>query len=71
MSEEMAFFLFLIERYAERYNRPTGEVWQEWTEKGILQKIYDNYFQYHQERLQNAFDDINHLMKTGKHLVYV
>ena len=45
-------------------------MWQEWTEKGILQKIYNNYFQYHQERLQNAFDDINALLKTGKHLVY-
>ena len=70
MSKEMAFFLFLIERYAERYNRTTGEVWKEWKEKGILQKIYDNYFQYHQECLQNAFDDINALLETGKHLVY-
>lgn len=70
MTEEMVFFLFLIERYAEKYARSTGDVLREWDEKGITDEIYDGYFQYHQERLENAYDDINCLSKTGKHLDY-
>ena len=70
MNEETRFFLFLIERYAEKYGRSTGDVLREWDEKKITQDIYDGYFQYHQERLENAFDDIDSLVETGKHLVY-
>ena len=70
MTEEMKFFLFLIERYADNYGRSTGDVFREWDEKGVTEEIYDGYFQYHQERLENAYDDINSLVLTGKHLVY-
>ena len=35
MTEEMKFFLFLIERYASKYGRSTGDVLREWDEKGI------------------------------------
>ncbi len=70
MSDEMKFFLFLIERYAYDRNRPTGDVLREWDEKGVTQEIYDGYFQYHQERLENAYDDIDCLVATGRHLVY-
>jgi len=67
MTEEMKFFLFLIERYANNYSRFTGDVLKEWDEKGLTQKIFDGYFQYHQERLENAYEDINSLVATGKH----
>ena len=67
MTDEMKFFLFLIERYANNYNRFTGDVLKEWDEKGLTQKIFDGYFQYHQERLENAYEDINSLVATGKH----
>ena len=67
MTEEMKFFLFLIERYANNYNRSTGDVLKEWDEKGLTQEIFDGYFQYHQERLENAYEDINSLVATGKH----
>ena len=70
MAEEMKFFLFLIERYASKYARSTGDVLREWDEKGVTDEIYNGYFQYHQERLENAYDDINSLVSTGKHLVY-
>lgn len=71
MSKEMKFFLFLIERYAGQYGRSTGDVLREWDEHHITDEIFDGYFQYHQERLENAFDDINSLVSTGKHLAYV
>ena len=70
MTEEMKFFLFLIERYASKYGRSTGDVLREWDEKGITGEIYDGYFQYHKERLENAYDDIDSLVATGKHIVY-
>ncbi len=70
MTDEMVFFLFLIERYANEKKRSTGDVLREWDEKGVTQEIYDGYFQYHQERLENAYDDIDCLVATGRHLVY-
>ena len=70
MNDEMLFFLFLIERYAEKHDRSTGDVLREWDERGVTQEIYDGYFQYHQERLENAFEDIDALVATGRRLVY-
>lgn len=70
MNDEMLFFLFLIERYAEKHDRSTGDVLREWDERGVTQEIYAGYFQYHQERLENAFEDIDALVATGKRLVY-
>ena len=67
MTEEMEFFLFLIERYASAQGRLTGDVLREWDDADITQKIYDNYFTYHQERIENAFEDIDHLVATGTH----
>ena len=51
----------------KKKNRPTGEVLREWDAKGITQKIYDGYEFYHCEALENAFEDIDSLLATGKH----
>lgn len=67
MTVEMKFFLFLIERYADEKGCLTGDVMRAWDEKGITQEIYDNYEMYHQERLENAYADIDSLLETGKH----
>lgn len=67
MSEELCFFLFLIERYAKKTNQATGDVFLTWEKAGIVQEIYDSYFEYHQENLDNAFMDIDCLLKTKKH----
>ena len=69
MTKELRFFLLLIEYYAFVKNRPTGDVLQEWDEKGITSEIYDGYFQYHQEAMENAVADIDSLTSTGKHLI--
>ncbi|SFQ30688.1 Protein of unknown function [Lachnospiraceae bacterium XBB1006] len=66
MSEEMAFFVLLIEKYASVKNRLTGEVLREWDELGITDKIYDMYYQYHQERMENAIEDIDCLVEKMK-----
>lgn len=70
MTKEMEFFLFLIERYAKAKGRMTGDVLREWDEKDITKEIFDGYFEYHQERLENAYDDIDALVTTGKHIDY-
>ncbi len=67
MNEELRFFILLIEKYACDHGRPTGDVLREWDEKGITQEIYDGYWQYHQEAIQNAYADIDSLAATGKH----
>ena len=64
---EMWFFVYLLEYYAAAKDRNAGDVLREWDEKGITQEIYDNYFQYHQERIENAYEDIDCLMATGRH----
>lgn len=67
MNDELKFFIFLIEKYAYDRNRPTGEVLREWDEKGVTQEIYDGYWQYHQEAIENAYMDIDSLVATGQH----
>ena len=68
MNEKFLFFTYLLEIYATYKGKKTKDVLKEWDEKTITKEIYENYFQYHQERIENAYEDIDSLMKTGKHL---
>ena len=68
MTDEMRFFIFLIENYACEKQLPTADVLRTWEEKGLVQEIYDSYPLYHTERIDNAYEDIENLSKTGKHL---
>ncbi len=67
MTEEMRFFIYLLECYAAHKNRKTGDVLKEWDEHGITQTIFENYWVYHTERLENAYEDIDSLLETGEH----
>jgi len=66
MTDELKFFIFLLEKYAYDKNIPTSEIWQKL--KNLLQKVYNGYPVYHVERLENVYADIENLMATGKHL---
>ncbi len=68
MNEKFLFFTYLLEKYVTYKGKKTKDVLKEWDEKAITKEIYENYFQYHQERIENAYEDIDSLMKTGKHL---
>jgi len=68
MTDEMKFFIFLIENYAYAKKRLTADVLREWDSKNITDEIYNMYEMYHIERIENAYDDIDNLVKTGKHL---
>lgn len=67
MTKEMEFFSYLLEYYAAYKGKITGDVLKEWDEHGITQMIYDSYWEYHTERIENAFEDINSLLATGEH----
>lgn len=62
MTKETAFFIYLIERYAESKEKTADQVLREWDRLGLTDLIYDMYEIYHVERLQNAFDDIDELV---------
>lgn len=66
MPEEMSFFIYLLEQYAKYRNARTGDIFQEWERHHLVKKIYDNYWGYHTERIENAFTDIDSLLKTGR-----
>ena len=70
VGEEMWFFVYLLEQYAHYKGKKTGDVLKEWDEHGITDEIYDCYFQYHQEWIENAYEDIDSLLATGKHACY-
>lgn len=63
MTKESAFFIYLLERYAEYKNQTSDQILAQWEKLGITKLIYEMYELYHIERLQNAFDDIDLLIK--------
>ncbi len=66
MTEEFKFFVFLIESYAAYKDTTADKVLKTLDEKNLTDFVYDMYFQYHQEAIENAFMDIDSLIKTGK-----
>lgn len=62
MGNEMEFFIFLIENYAEYKNTTADKVLKLWDELNLTSFIYDMYERYHAERLENAFEDIDKLV---------
>lgn len=64
MSEEFLFMNYLLEMYATYRGITAREALREWDRYGITQQIYDNYWIYHTERIENAYDDIDRLIKA-------
>ena len=54
--------------YAEYTKKSARDVLKEWDGKGITDTIFNGYFRYHQERIENAFEDIDSLLATGRHV---
>ena len=60
--------MYLIEQYAAFKQRPTGDVMREWDTMGITELIYDMYERYHVERIENAFEDIDALVRERQNV---
>ena len=58
MSEEMNFFIFLVEQYAAYKNTSADIILKKWDSIGITDIILNSYELYHIEALENAFKDI-------------
>ncbi len=69
MTKEFKFFVFLLESYAQYKDTTADKVLAILDEKILTDFVYSMYFMYHQEALENAFMDIDHLIETGKPLV--
>ena len=63
MSKKMDFFIYLLEQYAEYKNKNAGDVLSLWDKLGITDFVYDMYEMYHIESIQNAFNDIDRMVK--------
>ena len=58
MTEEMEFFIYLIENYAAYKNVGADDVMRKLEELKLTDFIYNMYERYHQEALENAYKDI-------------
>jgi len=59
ISNQSEFFIFLLEKYAEYKSLPANEILKLWQRRGFIDYINGMYEQYHTERLENAFADID------------
>lgn len=66
MNKEFEFFTYLIESYASYKDTTAYEVLKTLDEKGLTDFIYSMYEMYHSESIENAFADMDSLIRTGK-----
>ena len=66
MSKEMKFFIYLLEKYADKKNKNASDILKEWDKLNITQLIYDMYEKYHTETLENAFEDIDKIIESRR-----
>jgi len=66
MSKELRFFMYLMEHYAEHKSTLPGDILRTLQEKKLVDLVVNSYEIYHVERLENAFIDLDSLIKTGK-----
>ncbi|GHV43501.1 hypothetical protein FACS1894180_2770 [Bacteroidia bacterium] len=59
ISNKSEFFIFLLEKYAEKNAISASEVLEQWQKLNVIDYINGMYEQYHTERLENAFEDID------------
>jgi hypothetical protein len=68
ISNQSEFFIFLLEKYAEYKSLPANEILKFWQERGLMNYINGMYEQYHTERLENAFADIDRKMVASNEI---
>ncbi|MDR0284320.1 MAG: DUF3791 domain-containing protein [Propionibacteriaceae bacterium] len=65
MTEELRFFIYLLERYGASKGVSGGEMLAQLDAKGLTEFVISLYDLYHVERLENAFADIDELLAHG------
>lgn len=63
MNRETEFFIYLIEKYAEYKKISTTDILNTLERLNLTEFIYKMYERYHTEAIENAFKDIDELIK--------
>ena len=66
LRKEFRFFTLLLESYAQEKNMSAAEVLRILDEKKLTEFVFNMYEIYHVEAIENAYRDIDSLIKTGK-----
>ncbi|NBK98902.1 MAG: DUF3791 domain-containing protein [Erysipelotrichia bacterium] len=66
MTKEFRFFTYLLESYASHKGIKASEVLKKLDEKKLTDFVFNMYELYHIEAIENAFNDIDSLIETGK-----
>lgn len=66
MTKEFKFFAYLLECYAVHKDTTADKILETLDKKNLTQFVYDMYELYHSEAIENAFTDLDSLIKTGK-----
>lgn len=64
LSNETGFFVYLLEKYAEYKGSTAPEMLRYFDYMHLTEYINAMYIQYHSERLENAFEDIDRKIKS-------
>ncbi|MDR0763812.1 MAG: DUF3791 domain-containing protein [Bacteroidales bacterium] len=59
LSDKATFFIFLLEKYAERKSMSASKILKIWEKAELIDYINAMYEQYHTERIENAIEDID------------
>lgn len=59
LSNEISFFVYLLEKYAEYKNTGARQILELLDRAGLTGYVMQMYPMYHTERIENAFDDID------------
>lgn len=62
MSDEMDFFIFLLESYACRKEKSASDVLKELDSLQLTEYVISMFERYHTESVENAFYDIDRLI---------
>lgn len=66
LSKEFRFFTFLLESYAKHKGLNASEVLKTLDEKKLTDFVFNMYELYHTEAIENAYQDMDSLIATGK-----
>lgn len=66
LNKEFRFFTFLLESYAREKDMSASEVLKILDEKNLADFVFNMYEIYHVEAIENAYIDIDSLIKTGE-----
>mgnify|MGYP004525211223 FL=1 len=66
MNKETEFFIYLLEKYAEYKKISTTDVLNTLEQLDLTNFIYNMYERYHMEAIENAFKDIDDLIKEKR-----